>query len=150
MAKTAQQQEITGAPLDPVAAVEQTAFIADDTVQTIYGMTLGEIMQDATVNITRLTDEGTAKDTEIARLTAELNELKHKPKQFTDAEIAKAVGGTGPFGLKKLANGAFSLRVTVPEEVAIPLTSQADSAGEPVELFVQKTLEEALLVYTMS
>ncbi len=144
------QSENAAAPVQPLVSVEQPTFIADDTVHTVYGMTLGEIMQDATVNITRLTDESTAKDTEIARLTAELAEaVKAKPRVFTDAEIQQAMKAD-PEGLKKLPDGSISVRVIVPEEAALPLLSWAESAGEAAEMYIQKTLAEALVAYTAS
>ena len=156
------QQENAAAPVEPVVAppvlpvLPPPDYIADDQVMTVYGMTLGDILRDARRGIEEMGAskdvEIAAKDAEITRLTAELAEaVKVKPREFTDAEIAKAVApGAGLFGLKRLPDGSISVRVTVPEEVAIPLLSQAEAAGENPEIFVQRQLEEALLAYTCS
>lgn len=144
MAKT--HQEDAAAPVEPV--VEQAAFVADDAVMTIYGMTLGGILADAKTSLDAKDVTISEKDTEIARLTAELAQTK-KPRSFTDAEISKAIKSE-PIGLRKLPDGSVSLRVTVPEEVALPLLSQAESAGEDAQVFIQRNVEESLLAYTCS
>jgi len=142
------------APVEPVAQVAEVEapqeVIAGEHTMTIYGMTVGGIVEDARVSIEAKDEIIKTKDEEIERLNCEVNAAKRQPRHFTDAEIAKAVGQGGEVGLKKLPDGSVSLRVRVPEEVALPLLSQAESAGEPAEIFIQKQVDEALLAYTCS
>jgi hypothetical protein len=147
MAKSSNEAQTSPAPEQPV--------VVGDEAMTVYGMTVGELISTTQQDVDRLlgqikdgVETIAARDAEILRLTAALDEAK-KPKVFTDAEVQAAVK-LGPQGLKKLPNGDISVRVTVPEEAALPLLSWADSAGEDAEMYIQKTLAEALVAYTCS
>ena len=148
-----QPAEVT-APVEPVVqAAEVEApqeVIAGEHTMTIYGMTVGGIVEDARVSLEAKDAIIKTKDEEIERLNCDVNAAKRQPRHFTDAEIAKAVGQGGEVGLKKLPDGSVSLRVRVPEEAALPLLSWAENAGTPAEIYIQDQLEAALLAYTMS
>ncbi len=147
MAKSSNEAQASPAPEQPV--------VVGDEAMTVYGMTVGKLMSTTQQDVDRLlgqikdgVDTIAERDAEILRLTTALDEAK-KPKVFTDAEVQAAVK-LGPQGLKKLPNGDISVRVTVPEEAALPLLSWADSAGENPAMYIQKTLAEALVAYTCS
>ena len=120
-------------------AQDQKPLIADRDTMTIYEMTVGDIIDGARMDIDRIEKQG--KD-RIAELEVELAAAKK--------ELASASLRIGPAGMKRLSDGSLSLRIIVPVDAAEPLLSQADSAQENPEVFIQKAVEEGLLAYTMS
>jgi hypothetical protein len=134
-------------------AEEQKPLVADENTQTIYGVTVAEIIAQGVEERERLAKEIADRDTciegknaEIAALTTELDTVKQD-------KIAgeMLIGVLRPFRtLTMLENGSIRLPVTVPVDAATPLLSWAADAKEDPQEYIEKVLSDALMAYTSS
>lgn len=118
---------------------------ANDATMTIYGKTLGELIDGAFGDIDAAKAETAASNAKVEELqkqliqkSAEVESLKAAVVQPTAARIVK------------LDDGSIRLPVVVPVDAATPLLSWAQEAGEDPLKYIQNCLNEALLAYTSS
>ncbi len=145
------------------AKPEQPVIVSDD-VMTQYGLTVGQIVaerdkfflaakeyEEQTIpeknaqlltqsdRIVTLETAAKVAEAKIADVTARLETAEAQVKK-----LAVRSAGAAP-AMEHLPNGSLRLMVTVPEEQAIPIQSWADSAGEDVQSYCQKLVEDALV-----
>lgn len=162
MARTTVPQEFA-ADDQPGASTEASALVADNNTMTIYGQTMGEIMdlKDSVINrkhdetvvlqaqVDELTGKVAAKDAKIAELV-EYSQKKNADLGIARMALQESKVSTIPQKLERLAGGGIRLAVTLDVDSAEPFLSQAEAAGEDPASYIQRQLEEALLAFASS
>jgi hypothetical protein len=158
-------------PVVAVETIQETGpVIADNDTMTIYGQTMGEIIElkDTVINrkhdeiitlraqIDELSGRVTAKEAKIAELVeysqkknTEIGDLK-KDLGVARMAVQQAKASTIPQKLERLAGGGIRLAVTLDVDEAAPLLSWSDSAGEDPATYIAAQIKDALLAVTSS
>jgi hypothetical protein len=145
----------------PGASTEASALVADN--RTIYGQTMGEIMdlKDSVINrkhdetvvlqaqVDELAGKVAAKDAKIAELV-EYSQKKNADLGIARMALQESKVSTIPQKLERLAGGGIRLAVTLDIDESAPLLSWADSAGEDPAEYISRQIKDALVAVTSS
>jgi len=162
MARAKVEQEFA-ADDQPGASTEASALVADNSTMTIYGQTMGEIMdlKDSVINrkhdetvvlqaqVDELTGKIAAKDAKIAELV-EYSQKKNADLGIARMALQESKVSTIPQKLERLAGGGIRLAVTLDVDEATPLLSWAESAGEDPAIYIAAQVKDALVAVTSS
>lgn len=142
----------------PEVVQPQVEPAADDDTQTVYGMTVGEIVKDRDGIYIQLREANQSiedKNEQLLKQSARIQklELEAKAKSPSPVPVAPnpethAVGFDQVF--VRMNDGSIKVMITVSPDVAAPLLEQAAGAGEAPQTFIQRQVEEALVAYTCS
>jgi hypothetical protein len=147
----------------PGASAEASALVADNSTMTIYGQTMGEIMdlKDSVINrkheetvvlqaqVDELTGKIAAKDAKITELV-EYSKQKNMDLGVARMALQQAKASTIPQRLERLAGGGIRLAVSLDIDESAPLLSWADSAGEDPAEYISRQIKDALVAVTSS
>lgn len=137
-----------------MASQQAQKQVADENTTTIYGMTVGELVDRGRQDLESLrkqlqdaTDRIAEQSAELSKVRAELTTVKAKPA-FTDEQVRKAIGEMGrDRKLQKLPDGSARINVIIPPEAVMMYESEAEQCSDPVDVVVQRSVETAILAY---
>lgn len=147
-------------------------LMAGEDTMTVYGMTVRQIVDGGAKDAERYAAGIQAKDQLIGELNetisaknAEINERDETINAHLDTienlkldlgasrlavQQAKTAAPAPMQSMQRLPNGGVRVLVTLDQDTAVPLLSQAEQAGEDPAKYIATQLGEALLAYTSS
>jgi len=140
--KVAEQKDEISRQTVELQAKDETIKAREREISSLHGT-----ITSKNGKIDELIDAQKPANETLAVAEAKVVELGAQVKTLTDKLALQkvAMGNAMPKGLERLADGGIRLPVTVDKDMAEPLLSWANDAGEEPEAYIGKVLADALV-----